>query len=797
MSRGHPELRLGVAAMGAVVLTATSLGAVFTSYEWVRAAVLAAAVAFAVGALGRRLEVPTLLAPGLSALGLAVFVTAVFAPATAVLRIIPTGATVDAVAASLRAAGNDIRTLVAPVDVSPDLRLVAAAGVYAVAALVDLLVFRLSRVSAAGLPLLALFAVPAALSSGGVGLAPFVLGCAGYLLLLLAESRHRLGRWGRRLDYEVSPDGLPRLTSFHRLGRRLGGAAIAAAIVVPGLLPSLGGGLLGTGPDGGHGGRGGSTSAATYNPITHLKRDLVLDKPRELMRVRTARPAYLRLTSLDYFDGSTWRQSDDLEAGEDQRVSRKRGLPEPDGLTTAPRETATYDVRVDSLDVRWLPAPYAPQQVSVKGDWRYDERSLTVFSTRKTTRKLSYSLTSTLANPTPDELAAVPAEEFADGDAERQLPPNLPSLLYETLQEWIAGAQTPYERVLAIQDHLRGPEFAYDVRVPQGNGLDALSSFLTGRRGYCEQFAAVMAVMVRALGLRARVAIGFTPGRLRPDGEYSISNRDAHSWPEVFFPGAGWLAFEPTPRTDSPVAPASYAATTTRGGDAGAAPRPGDAGRPTATAAPSARPNQAANALERQLDNAPTDAAAGRTGGRRSAAPWVAAGVVVLVLCAVAPGIGRRVYWRRRWRAASTPVARAHTAWDQLADDARDAGLGWRASDSPRAAARRLVEDASLSADATAAVAVLASAAERARYARTFATTDDLMAAAHRARTALLGQLSARGRAAAIVLPPSALGRAQRWTVTAYDAVQQRRQRFVSRVLAPLPGPVRRAFDRA
>src|SRR5439155_3028342 len=97
--------------------------------------------------------------------------------------------------------------------------------------------------------------------------------------------------------------------------------------------------------------------------------------------------------------------------------------------------------------------------------------------------------------------------------------------------------------------------FSYDIRVPAGHDVNQILYFLTrSKRGYCEQFAGSMAVLLRSLGIPARVAVGFTPGTYDPRTEtYQVTSQNAHAWVEVLFPRFGWLAFEPTPNRTNPV----------------------------------------------------------------------------------------------------------------------------------------------------------------------------------------------------------------------------------------------------
>jgi transglutaminase-like putative cysteine protease len=104
---------------------------------------------------------------------------------------------------------------------------------------------------------------------------------------------------------------------------------------------------------------------------------------------------------------------------------------------------------------------------------------------------------------------------------------------------------------VSLQDWFR-ENFEYSTDVPAGHGNDAIEHFLQIRKGYCEQFATTFAVMARTLGIPSRVAVGYTPGRLRADGWYSVVGRNSHAWPEIWFDSIGWVGFEPTPTRSIP-----------------------------------------------------------------------------------------------------------------------------------------------------------------------------------------------------------------------------------------------------
>lgn len=111
-----------------------------------------------------------------------------------------------------------------------------------------------------------------------------------------------------------------------------------------------------------------------------------------------------------------------------------------------------------------------------------------------------------------------------------------------------AESKSPYEATIRIERWLRSDGgFTYDERPPLSTGTPPLVDFLTRTRlGYCQQFAGTMALMLRYVGIPARVAVGFTSGTWK-DGRWTVTDHDAHAWVEAWFAGHGWLAFDPTP----------------------------------------------------------------------------------------------------------------------------------------------------------------------------------------------------------------------------------------------------------
>jgi transglutaminase-like putative cysteine protease len=141
------------------------------------------------------------------------------------------------------------------------------------------------------------------------------------------------------------------------------------------------------------------------------------------------------------------------------------------------------------------------------------------------------------------------------------LPDEMPPTLLQLARQKTAGATTPFEAAWLLQRWFRDSgDFEYSTDVSTGHGSLDLEDWMTVpgtlnyRVGYCEQFAAAMAVLARLIGIPTRVVWGFTPGKVEEqlDGSEVIVVRDhnAHAWVEVWIDGFGWVEFDPTPRAD-------------------------------------------------------------------------------------------------------------------------------------------------------------------------------------------------------------------------------------------------------
>jgi protein-glutamine gamma-glutamyltransferase len=136
-----------------------------------------------------------------------------------------------------------------------------------------------------------------------------------------------------------------------------------------------------------------------------------------------------------------------------------------------------------------------------------------------------------------------------------QLPDRIDRRIPELAREISAGAANPYDKSLAIEKYLQS-NFAYTLNLTGNPGADPVAHFLfETKAGHCEYFATAMAVMLRTLGIPSREVNGFLPGEYNDlGGDYIVRASDAHSWVEAYFPGTGWLTFDPTPPTNEQAA---------------------------------------------------------------------------------------------------------------------------------------------------------------------------------------------------------------------------------------------------
>ncbi|MFB6833482.1 transglutaminaseTgpA domain-containing protein [Streptomyces hydrogenans] len=754
--------RLTLAAWAASLMAAGALLPLVKPATWIFTAAFLLALQSAAGMLCRRVPLARPLTIGAQLLVSVIALTAVFAREQALLGFLPGPLAVQRVAELFRLGAEDVGTYAIPAPDTEGIRLMLVAGVLAIGLLVDVLAVTFRRAAPAGLPLLALYSVAAGLSGGGAGRLWFLLAATGYLLLLLAEGRDRLSAWGRVFG-GAQRSGRPGSAAGGggsafapvRTGRRIGAVAMGTALVVPLVLPGFSGGLLGTGGGAGPGeGGGGGGTIAAVNPLVSLQDNLRQPEDFEVLRYRTNAVdnsgLYLRLVALDQFDGTSWKSSvRPIDAV-------PKVLPWPDGLAQSVRtsEVTSNFVASEGYDQKWLPMPFPAARVDIEGRWRFEPAGrMLVGDDKQTTKGVRYQVTSLDVQPTSEQLAqAGPAPEQLLREYTK-VPGSLPADVRSTALEITKDAANDYERAVRLQDWFaEDGGFRYDVDVTSGTGTEAISRFLKDKEGFCIHFSFSMAAMARTLGIPARVAVGFMPGTTQSDGSVSVGIRDAHAWPELYFEGAGWTRFEPTPSRGS--TPAYTRQVSPTGGPTGPA-------QPSATssAQPSAAPSASESCppeMRRLGECGPNPAAADDTssGGGTDllkAAGWTLAALLVLALPLIP------FLWRTRVRAKRlAPSGGALAVWREIGDTAWDHGLEPDEAQTPRRTAERIVRAGELSGEAAEAVHRVARAVEETLYAPAPRAVAGLAEDAKRVRAGFHAHASRAVRLRALLAPRSA-----------------------------------------
>jgi transglutaminase-like putative cysteine protease len=643
-------------------VTGISFGRVFTGTS--PAVRLAAAGVLAVGVAAllarRNLGLSLLASAGalLLALGVLVYPRTTWAG-------LPTDDTIRAILGAMERVGERASAEIAPAAPFASLMTASVIAVWASATAAHALAVRSRSAVLPLLPPAALLAFAGVVTDEGPRPGYVVAFLAVAFAVLFGEALLRLRSWGPTLG------GRSGTGEGARWARWLGLAALGTALVVPGVLPGLEGGpvLRLNRP----------AAGVTISPIVDIRPSLLQRPPADLFTVQTDTSAYWRLVTLDRFNGRVWTSSD---------VSARDGdvveLPVDDLAGAPPREGIRIEqtIEIGELSSAWLPTAYRAVEVAMEGlTTRWDPTTGILATDDEPDRGFRYRVASIVPDPSPEQLDRLDPRDVRTEARLTGLPIETPSRIFAIAGDLTADAESPFRKLLAIQEHLR--RFTYDERAPAGHGIDDLLFFMEqSRRGYCEQFAGTMAVLARALGYPARVAVGFQAGDPDRAGRYRVTTGDVHAWPEVLFPEFGWMAFEPTPTRTNPTAdyltevPAGLAPGL--GGPGSGAPDASASGlnaslrerfAGTATQAPPMPPRRRADA---ETDRGfPL---------REVLMVLLAAGAVAVLLTPPAKAVARRAALAR----ARTPRRRAMAAFRLIEYGAADVGLGRGAGETPR-----------------------------------------------------------------------------------------------------------------
>ena len=543
---------------------------------------------------------------------------------------------------------------------------------------IDTLACTLRRAALAGFPLLLALTVPITVLVDRLPLWVLVGCLLGYLLMVACNHALVTNAWGRLITTRSRTAGgvLP--------GFLLVVVTLACALLLAAALP------LGQGLSQQQGGRRAGGSLDLGSPLLDLHRDLVLRTHTPMITATTndPDPAYLTLTVLDQFTGNEWKSSARVLPPANSVNGNFPGAP---GIspTQAGTDTNWAFVLASTLRTRWLPIPAPVVRLQVpKGDWRYDSRTLDVADVAPASSSggLAYSADAFHPDYSSQALNAAgpPVGDLLDGMTD--LPPKLPAVIGRKAKEVTRGADTEFNKLVALQQWFRETGgFRYSTEPGPGSGMALLARFITTDKvGYCEQFAAAMAVMARSLGIPSRVVVGFLrpTGKAPAKGAIEFTSDDLHAWPQFYFAGYGWITFDPTPASRTGSAP-SYARHQVKRTETPSQPAPTPATVPTPTKAPT--PKTATHQTDTASD----------TG---HSVPWWLAAPVLLIVAAAVPNLVRRSQRRRRLRREEA-IDFAIGCWEELRATATDLDLVWPERGTIRST---LQEIASLSSDPTA-----------------------------------------------------------------------------------------------
>ena len=321
-----------------------------------------------------------------------------------------------------------------------------------------------------------------------------------------------------------------------------------------------------------------------YNGLTFPR------KTTTVLRIQASpTPHYWRTTVLNSVINGYWEEDPLTGSGQEGTgVFGEAGLlPSFKGRSKA---LVKQHVTVVGLSDDRLTGASVPLRFTTSPDlgFVFTDPAGTARASRALQRGDSYDVTSYELEPTPEQLARSKAiyppvitmrRKYLEVEQGVSLPPFGTPNRWETVDETFdsyyrgrliepfrpleerarsiaGGAKSPYAAAVALERWFRtGGGFVYDQHPPKPPpGVPPLVDFVTRtHKGYCQHFAGAMALMLRYLGIPARVAAGFNSGSFdNRTGEWDVTDHDAHTWVEVWFRGWGWLPFDPTPGRGGP-----------------------------------------------------------------------------------------------------------------------------------------------------------------------------------------------------------------------------------------------------
>jgi transglutaminase-like putative cysteine protease len=276
----------------------------------------------------------------------------------------------------------------------------------------------------------------------------------------------------------------------------------------------------------------------------------------ELFQVQVSRrhptgiPFYWKSQSYDYYVDEGWKNTVTREHAIEPSEWPVREL----SLENRVEVNLTYTIRAGALQTLYLPGQ--PQYVSRPAVWvgdsaAEDQVDMIAVKAEESLRSGETIKAETRLNDLTVAMLRQAGEDYPGWVTARylNLPEDFPPSVSGLAEQLAQGQETPYDKVRVITSYLRS-EITYENEIPKvPDGEDAIEWFLfTHKAGFCNYYATSEVLMLRSLGIPARMVVGFAEGQEdeNKDNLYHIYMNNYHAWPEVFFPGIGWVPVEPT-----------------------------------------------------------------------------------------------------------------------------------------------------------------------------------------------------------------------------------------------------------
>ena len=649
--------------------------------------------------------------------GALLLVMRITAPTTLGAGILPTPETFAGLGAEMALAWETITTGIPPVEPN--------AGLLAILAVLMWVVGAFFAWGNSGGPHAALFLPPlvmyfqfAVFDRSPAGLGWMVASTLAVVGAAVSMAMERRAETGRARDTEGRPLGRRSMAMASVMAAVLGVASVSmangAAEVVSeyGNAPWRSGDGLGPGP-----GRG-----VAYDGLVELRQRVLNQSDTPVFTARLAADTppelnpYWTVDTLDTFNGEEWSRSN--------TTSRRYepGLPfvDAENIYRGTSYELLQTVQIQGLSSVLAPTAGTPMEIQDPGAEAESPRSaedfysvggVSVGVSNGLTRADRYQLRTlvtdrradlgALATDTNGELSPVFAEaalagefphepalpeleqraELPSADRYTRLPANTPQSIFSRARSVTAGHTTDFEAAWMLQSWFRDSgEFTYSTDVSTGHDALVLADWLDTedsvnyRTGYCEQFAAAMAVLARAANIPSRVVWGFTPGEVDQNGVITVRDTNAHAWVELWIEPYGWYPFDPTPRAEQTGFTSQPASITASVDPTDYIDAPED--NPTDIPFDPSQGDQTIGNLEPEaLDDT------ANVGPRW----WLIALVAALPLLGVVP-VAKRLRRRRRLHRVRNGDITA--AWDEIVDRLTDLGIDVSASQTPLEVAR-------------------------------------------------------------------------------------------------------------